>query len=544
MIKNIFLPDQIGNNYLFAKRIAGIYIGKIGITASIVYLYGTKRTVERTVEVALDGSAATDSAERTIQAIRDMVDQIGAVHEIHTALPSSIVVFKELRLPFASHEKIALIVPFEVEPLLPFALNDTIIDFIITRIDQETKHAHVLVAAVQKKHISHHLELFAQAGVNPARISVDLFDLYSMLKTIPTYGQSTQTMALIHIGLQDATIAYLDAGQLRFIRTLQKGMITTAKYVGDRLQITPAQAMDHIMRFGTQETDWPEYKEAVKQALSSLCDAMQFTISSFATQAQTQVPLESILVIGAPDMPKGMLTFIHEFFKIPIIPLETAQIAQIAQLKNPEQLTSSAGTLYSIALALPTPISESFNLRKKEFEIISMQLLYKQLIAVILLSLTTVISLGSYSYIQLSALSSEATSSEQEATTLLTERFKQLEQEGGGLEELIDSAKKVLQQEKKTWAAFSAEYRASYLRYLLELTTVLDKEALGLELDKITFTENFMILKGKVKDYEALNMLRHELLKSALFVYVERENNPQFEALKVTLAHAGMKEPS
>ena len=67
------------------------------------------------------------------------------------------------------------------------------------------------------------------------------------------------------------------------------------------------------------------------------------------------------------------------------------------------------------------------------------------------------------------------------------------------------------------WFAFSARARSSFLKYLLELFSKVDKVNLGLDLEKITITEKEMALTGQVKDWEPLNIFVRELGQSKLF---------------------------
>ena len=438
MIKNIFLPDQFGAYYLFAKRILGIHIGKIALHATVLYARANTITIEQCIEIPFDGLEGTDAAERTSKAVIQLIEQIGPVDDIHSAIASSVVVFKELRIPFASYEKIALIVPFEVEPLLPFALADAVVDFIITHVDQEN-HAHILVAAVQKIHITQQLELLAQAGINPQRISIDLLDLYSLYRSI-AHLQSNTSTALITINVQDTSIAYLDGGQLRFIRTLQNGTLPLAKQVADALSITPAQAMEHIMRFGVQNTDWPEYAQAIKQALNGFWDGMQFTLGSFAAQASNQVPLGSIQLLGIGASLKGIAPYAQEYLKINVTLFDIPAIGTIPHVILKAGVTISLQAVTSTGIGLPTPMTSQFNLRKNEFEITNPIVLYKQLAVMGTLTLLLLISLFTYSYLQLSILQTEVTESEEEAIHTVTERFKNLDTEGGNLDDILDNA--------------------------------------------------------------------------------------------------------
>jgi len=220
MIKNIFLPEKIGDYYLFSKRVVGVDIGKTHVSAALLYMRGRAIRIERCIEEKIENGSAATHDERIVGALKIIFEQLGSYDAVYTTLSSSLVVFKELKLPFISHEKIEMVVNFEVEPLLPFSLQDAVIDFIITKKIPEEKSSEILVAAVQKKHIVHCLEIFGQAKILVDKIVVDLFAFYSLYKRVPAYRQLAGSIVLIDFGLQSTRIVYLFDGQLRLIRTL------------------------------------------------------------------------------------------------------------------------------------------------------------------------------------------------------------------------------------------------------------------------------------------------------------------------------------
>src|SRR5579885_192676 len=182
IFQNIFVPEKIGSYYLFPKRIIGFDINKTHVYATQLLLKGRTITLEKTIEIPLEAGNTNNYDERASKAIATALEQVDKYDAIHTALSSSVAIFKELRLPFSDPNKIQMVIEFEVEPLLPFSVNDAVVDFIITKHLPEEKASEVLVAAVQKQHIVHHLQLFAQAGVNPDVVTLDLFALYGAFK--------------------------------------------------------------------------------------------------------------------------------------------------------------------------------------------------------------------------------------------------------------------------------------------------------------------------------------------------------------------------
>lgn len=404
MIKNILLPEKIGSHYLFSKRIVGIDIGKTDISATVVRASGSSLTIEQTIEMGLETSNATDYTERTVATLKQIMSQVGKVQEVRTALPSSVVVFKELKLPFTTHEKIKLIINFEVEPLLPFSLQDAVIDFIITKQNSEDQSAQVLVAAVQKQHVIKHLELLALAGITPDVVTVDLFSLYALYQAIPEYEQSHATIALIDLGLSATRITYIDNGQLRLIRTLSKGMIHLAKSVGDALGITVGQAMDHIMRFGISTTDWPEYGHAMTTSCTAFWEDIRFTLTSFTLHGSPEHAIKKLVLLGPGAQLKGLCPFVSELITIPCEIFEPQKINTIphVHIKNKQVLPQSC--IMSTAIALPLPLTELFNLRKGELAASNRALLYTQCITMLVLILLLLGTLVTYSYLQTSRL--------------------------------------------------------------------------------------------------------------------------------------------
>jgi len=533
MIKNIFLPEKIGDYYLFSKRIVGVDIGKTHVSAALLYMRGKVITIERCIKERIDNGSAATHDERIVATLKIIFAQLGSYDVVYTTLSSSLVVFKELKLPFISREKIEMVVNFEVEPLLPFSLQDAVVDFIITKQIPEEKSSEILVTAVQKKHIVHCLEIFGQAKILVDKIVVDLFAFYSLYKRIPTYSQMTGSVVLIDFGLQSTRIAYLFDGQLRLIRTLNKGVSQLVKAVGDTLNIPKNEAMEHIIRFGLEKTDWPEYTQAITDALSTFWRSINFTLSSFITQTPEN-NINKIILIGGGGQIKGLASFVSTLFEIPVEVFDPSLIMQDKEIQSANKHIIANSCIIALSVALPSPIIKYFNLRRDEFQIVDHTLLIKQLVVTLLLTSTLLSMLLVFYIIQTKKLSRETQSSEQQAINILKKQFK-IPKEEDDLEEVISLAQEEVTREQETWFAFSGKARASFLQYLLELASNIDRKSLGFTIDSITIAEGTLLLKAQVRDHEALKLLERELRQSKLFSYVEPQDNPSF-SMKIILA--------
>ncbi|HJZ24089.1 MAG TPA: hypothetical protein VJ201_06550, partial [Candidatus Babeliales bacterium] len=81
----------------------------------------------------------------------------------------------------------------------------------------------------------------------------------------------------------------------------------------------------------------------------------------------------------------------------------------------------------------------------------------------------------------------------------------------------------------------------SFLQYLLELSSKIDRKSIDLKIDQITIAEGILTLKAEVRDHDALKVLERELEQSKMLRPLESPETPQF-TMKLTLA-TGSEEP-
>lgn len=556
MIKELFLPDKINGYYLFSKRIIGFDIGKTHISATQLFLKGKSIVIEKFIEEKLEGGPNNNTHERIVAAIKKILAQVDSYDAIHTALSSSVIIFKELKLPFLNYDKINKVVRYEVEPLLPFAVHDATIDFIITSQHTEDASSQILVAAVQNQHVEQHIEFFTAAGVMPSLITIDLFALYGFYKFIPQYAHLPGGVALIDLGMLTTRIAYVHNGQLRFIRTIHKGTSHLAKGLSDTLGMQPNEAMDNLIRYGLEKNNDSRYLSTIETAYTAFWNEIQLTLQSFTSQIDDQ-GIKNILLLGGGAEIKGAVAFISSLLQVSCTLMHATDILYDPHItiKNKTILPSSG--IISLSTALPCPVTENFNLAPQQNE--RNENTNKQLFTAAGLCLALLGALFINNFLQTRTVKNATINAAQTALNALRERknfdeplrdiFKpealkkterDAKRQGKLPEELLLSeavyiASDAVSKQEKMWFAFSGGYRASFLTYLLELTNIIDRDALQFTLESITIAEGIMTLKGRVKNSEALKVLEKEIRSSKLFKLPESAEEPVF-TLKILLA--------
>lgn len=526
MIKNLFIPEHLRGYYLFPVRILGFDVGKASVKATLLICKGSEITVEKCYEQTIQAASPADYPEAATAAIKIILEQAGQCDHIISALSSSQAIFKELKLPFIGLETIKKVIGYEVEPLLPFSLNDAVIDCIVTKEIPEENSSEILVAAVQNQYIAQHLALFEAAGVQPDKVTIDLFALYGLYKLIPSYAQQQGGIVLLEIEPQSIRMAYIYNGQLRFIRTLPKGLVDQSRMVAQSLGISEQEALENIIRFGLESENPDASTSTIKQAFTTFFNDIIFTLQSFTMKAKPAQSINKIIIFGTSATIKGLPELLTDLSHIKCEIFQVNGLIHNGFGINAKTAIPQAN-MVSFATALPVSTTATFNLRQKDFALSARRTIARQLIAAATLLGLILGSLLLNAFWQSRKLKKEAYQSEQEIILALKEHIKNIPDDATDVDEVLGAAKTQINQEEKVWSAFSNTARQRFLEYLMELTSKIDKPNLGLDVEKLSITPEVIILKARVRGYEELRTLERNLNDSKLFK-VESVPDPNF----------------
>ncbi len=530
LVKNIFIPEKFGTNYLISQRIIGFSINKSSVHATQVLMHGNKVTLERFFTESLTTDMSIPFADRVAQAIKKILATADRYDLIRTSLASSNAIFKGLTLPFLESDKISMVLNYEIEPYLPFPTSDAIIDFIITKSNPEQHTSEVLVCALQKQHIIEHVSYFQAAGVTPNTITIDLFDLYGLYTIIPRYASSKGATAIIDLGYNFTSIAYVIDGQLTLLRTLPKGITNWAKTIAQSLSATPQDTLEKIIRFGLEKNTEDPYSKAIHTVVTSYLNEIRFTLDSFIAQNPNHKKLDNILLLGDGAELPNMVSFFNEQLGISTELFAINALLDVPgfSVKNGKKIPQS--TIVSLSTALITPRMQEFNLLRQEFAPSENSLFNKQIITSFFLIGCIFIGLLVNNFLRTKTVKKEVAASEQEVlSTLKKLGLTNAKSVAVGIRE----AEEKVTEEEAIWFAFSQQTRVSFLKYLEKLSAAIDRNALGLKITKLIISQqepSSLTLEGEVKDFDALKILERELKNTNLFLTI-----PSLQTTKFTL---------
>jgi len=116
---------------------------------------------------------ATDVAEAWRGALETVVEQMDlAGTDCAVSIPAVFFSSRNLQVPFSNAKKIRMVLPFELEPFLPFQADDLAIDFSTREGVADPAGTEVLAVAIAKERLAAVIAALAGAGIDPERVTV------------------------------------------------------------------------------------------------------------------------------------------------------------------------------------------------------------------------------------------------------------------------------------------------------------------------------------------------------------------------------------
>ncbi|HEY6084716.1 MAG TPA: pilus assembly protein PilM [Nitrospira sp.] len=186
--------------------------------------------------------------------------------DIVTALPCQDLFIRTLSFPFRDAAKLAQVVPFEVENLIPMSLDDVAMGSMVmpTKDTPDTPHkakgADVLVTAAPKDKVAEHIKFLAAADLKPSAIGVDGMALYSVTQFLQEEGARVPgDLAIIDVGATKTTLCLVREGRPVLLRTVLWGGNHLTHALAVRYACSFAEAERRKRDMAVQEVDaWLE----------------------------------------------------------------------------------------------------------------------------------------------------------------------------------------------------------------------------------------------------------------------------------------------
>lgn len=334
-----------------------IEIGTAAVRAAALKKSGrtARLTDYREVPLAREkpGPAAAETVQAGLQALARGMRQKEEV--IVSALPLRLVFIRLLEVPFTKMAQIRQVIASEAELHVPFPLEEVIIDFWpVAELPEEKTR--VMMCAVRKTVLEEHLRLLGEAGINPARVNLDILGSCRTVISSSLIDPGEVTM-LLDIGAAHTGAAFLLGGGVVFVRSIAWGGDTVTSALA-RANGTGFAAAEDLKVAAPGEAPGEAYSSAYGLLESELLR----TIPAAASSCGGRPPVNLVLTGGGSRSP-GLAARLAEKTGLNLLELEPGSVVRSRKnLPGP----GAAGVL-GLSLSALAAARDRVDFRREEF---------------------------------------------------------------------------------------------------------------------------------------------------------------------------------
>jgi type II secretion system protein L len=104
-----------------------------------------------------------------LEILTEKMDLSGSDYVV--SIPAGHFTFRNLQVPFNNTKKIRMVLPFELEPTLPYAVDDLVVDFQPLNGSLEGDQTELIAAAIEKNRLTPYIEALASIEVDPEKLT-------------------------------------------------------------------------------------------------------------------------------------------------------------------------------------------------------------------------------------------------------------------------------------------------------------------------------------------------------------------------------------
>lgn len=241
-----------------------------------------------------------------------------------------------LQIPFSDETKISQVIPYEVESLVPFPLEEMIIDqFVLSRGNGTPPNtgSSVCVALIRKSDLEHYVNTLKGVHIDPKIVELESLALYH---TFMQWYKTEDTVALLDIGASKSNLCIIAKGKPRLVRTFYRGGngITTAiqETIGtgcsfdeaEQKKISTGILYDEPAEGQEQSAD---LSSAIKRGLTPLLTELQQSFHAY--EIQQDASITKLYLAGGGARLLNMDKFLQSALEIEVEPFRIpAEILQ------------------------------------------------------------------------------------------------------------------------------------------------------------------------------------------------------------------------
>jgi type IV pilus assembly protein PilM len=340
-----------------AKSVVGVDIGNEMLRAAEVLESGKGRpTLLRYHEVQLPYGVISrgeiTEPNTVVTALKQLWSRAGFTSKrVVIGVGNQRVLARDLSVPKMSLQRIRESLPYQVQELLPVAVDDALLDFypISESVGETGPVVNGLLIAAVKESVLGNVRAVQHAGLTP--LNVDLIP-FALCRALLGTRSSTGTVALVDVGATGTTVVIATDGVPQFVRIVPAGGADVTAAIAQRLEV-PLDAADILkLRLGLATTvssvEEQNAARVIYDLINELLDSVRNTIDYF-THVRPDAAVQRIVVTGGGARLSGFVPALATATRLDITIGTPAAVVEIGKRVDHELLHSGSA---SVALGL------------------------------------------------------------------------------------------------------------------------------------------------------------------------------------------------
>lgn len=491
MLKDIFFPEFFKNKRVYSQKILSFYLEDTSVSCIKLTANRNNTIITKTIKKNFQFLNKNTSSVK-IANIKKIKKEMGNFDQAYITILSKLIIFKELELPFIDSNKIRMVLDYEIEPKLPFSIEEAILDFMIIYQDKIKKRTKLLVAVARIKDITEILEIYNEAGIDPTKITLDLFSIFNIYTKIPEYSKSKGSTAIVDIGESSSRIALIENNTIKITRVITKGIDNIINNIQKDTNLTLNEIKKNINKFGLSISNNEKYDKALQKNAIAFFNEIQFSLNSFSLQLNLNKAIGKILFTGSYSNLKKLTIFCKKLLQIKSEIFDSKKIFDNKQFINKTGNSNIDWNKFIVPLgtAITSEKLLNFNLRRKSLSQNKSNLIRKQLkmaISLTILIFGAIFVIGAMQTYKLSNKINLLEANETKKLLSIIPKNSRIPKKISFIA-LINKAKKAISEKLEVWGPFE-DQKLKPLYILEQLTTIMDRKKFDVTTELLSISE-------------------------------------------------------
>ena len=199
------------------RKILGIDIQKNSIVAVLVKSSLRENRIAAHAVIPVSPSNEEENETGLTAALESLTETMDITDcDCVVSIPAEHFSFRNLQVPFSNLKKIRMVLPYELEPNLPYHIDDLAFDFQTIDTVQSGENTELVAAAVERSQLTPYIEALSKFKIDPEILTISGLPVALCLAGQSDLGQD---QLVIEIKDQSSTLIATASGQIQLVRS-------------------------------------------------------------------------------------------------------------------------------------------------------------------------------------------------------------------------------------------------------------------------------------------------------------------------------------